>query len=59
MNGNTIPSAKQFRYLGSIIQENGSSELDIKKKKINETKRDVSMLNLILWNRNILNQQCY
>jgi hypothetical protein len=33
MNGNTIPTAKQFKYSELIIYENGSSELDIEKKK--------------------------
>jgi hypothetical protein len=32
-NGNTIPTVNQFRYLGSIVQENGSSDLEIEKKK--------------------------
>jgi hypothetical protein len=53
INGNTIPTVKQFKYLGSIVQENGSSELEID-KRISETRRDISMLNSVLWNRNIL-----
>jgi hypothetical protein len=29
INGNTIPIVKQFKYFGSIVQENGSSDLEI------------------------------
>jgi hypothetical protein len=32
INGNTIPTVKQFKYLGSIIQESGSPDLEIEKK---------------------------
>jgi hypothetical protein len=32
INGNTIPALGQFKYLGSIDQENGSSNLEIEKK---------------------------
>jgi hypothetical protein len=32
VNGNIIPTAKQFKYLGSIVQGNGSSDLEIEKK---------------------------
>jgi hypothetical protein len=39
--------------LGSIVQENGSSNLEIE-KMISETRRLISMLNSILWRRNIL-----
>jgi hypothetical protein len=52
INGNTIPTVKQFKYLGSIVQENGSSDLEID-KRISETRRVISMLNSVLWNRNI------
>jgi hypothetical protein len=30
--GNTIPTVQQFEYLGSRVQGNGSSDLEIKKK---------------------------
>jgi hypothetical protein len=53
INGNTIPTVKQFKYLGSIVQENDSSDLEIE-KRISETRRVISMLNSVLWNRNIL-----
>jgi hypothetical protein len=39
--------------LGSIFQENGSTDLEIE-KRIGETRRVLSMLNSVLWNRNIL-----
>jgi pullulanase/glycogen debranching enzyme len=39
--------------LGSIVQDNGSSDLEIE-KSISETRRVISMLNSILWSRNIL-----
>jgi hypothetical protein len=42
-----------FKYLGSVVQENGSSDLKIV-KSISETGRDISMLHSVLWNRNIL-----
>jgi hypothetical protein len=29
VNGNIIPTVKQFKYLGSIVQDNGSSDLEI------------------------------
>jgi hypothetical protein len=32
INENTIPTVKQFEYLGLTIQENGSSELEIEIK---------------------------
>jgi hypothetical protein len=32
INGNTIPTVKRFKYLGSVVQENGSSHLEIEKK---------------------------
>jgi hypothetical protein len=41
--------------LGSIFQENGSSDLEIE-KSISETRR-VSMLNSVSWNRNILHSK--
>jgi hypothetical protein len=53
INGNTIPTVKQLKYLGSIVQENGSSDLEID-KRISETRRVISMLNSVSWNRNIL-----
>jgi hypothetical protein len=51
----TIPTVKQFKYtdLGSAVQENGSFCLEIKKKRIGETRSVVSMLNAVSWNRNI------
>jgi hypothetical protein len=45
INGNTLPTVKQFKYLGSIIQENGSSGVEIKKRVVQQ--------NSVLWNRNI------
>jgi hypothetical protein len=53
VNGNKIPTVKQFKYLGSAVQDNGSSELEIE-KRISETRRVISMVNSILWSRNIL-----
>jgi hypothetical protein len=53
INGNTIPTVNQFKYMESIIQENGSSDFEIE-KRISETKGVISMLNSVLWNRNIL-----
>jgi hypothetical protein len=44
INGNTIPTVKQLKYWGSIVQENGSSDLEIE-KNISETRRVISMLN--------------
>jgi hypothetical protein len=54
MNGNTIPTVKQFKYFGSTVQENTSSDLEIN-KSICETRRVISMLNSVSWNKNILN----
>jgi uncharacterized lipoprotein YehR (DUF1307 family) len=31
INGNTISTVKQCKYLGSIVQENKSSDLEIEK----------------------------
>jgi hypothetical protein len=42
VNGNIIPTVKQFKYLGSIVQDNGLSDLEIEKKKICETRRVIS-----------------
>jgi hypothetical protein len=53
VNGNIIPTEKQFKYLGSIVQDNGSSDLEIE-KRISEIRRVISMLNSILWSRNSL-----
>jgi hypothetical protein len=33
INGNKIPTVKQSKYLGSIVQENGPADLEIEKKK--------------------------
>jgi hypothetical protein len=33
VNRNIIPAVKEFKYLGSIVQDNGSSDLEIEKKK--------------------------
>jgi hypothetical protein len=52
INGNKITTVNQFKYLGSIVQENGSSDLKIE-KKISKTNRVISKLNSLLWNRNI------
>jgi hypothetical protein len=54
INGNTIPAVKRFKYLGSVVQENDSAELEIERKRISETRRVISMLNSVLWNGNIL-----
>jgi hypothetical protein len=53
INGNTIPIAEQFKYLGSTVQENGSSDTEIE-KRISETRSAISMLNSVLWNENVL-----
>jgi hypothetical protein len=53
INWNTIPAVKHFRYLGSVIQEYSSPTLKLK-KRMNERKRDINMLNSVLWNRNIV-----
>jgi hypothetical protein len=37
INGNTILTVKQFKYLGSTFQENGSSDLETE-KRISETR---------------------
>jgi hypothetical protein len=39
--------------MGSIVQDNGSSDLEIE-KRISETRSVISMINSILWSRNIL-----
>jgi hypothetical protein len=39
--------------LGSVVQENGSTDLEIE-KRISETRRVISLLNSVLLNRNIL-----
>jgi hypothetical protein len=39
INGNTIPTVEQFQYFGSTVQENGSSDLEIEKKKQEETRK--------------------
>jgi hypothetical protein len=51
-NGNTIPTV-ELKYLCSTVQENGSSDREIE-KRISETRRIVSILNSVVWNRNIL-----
>jgi hypothetical protein len=33
-DGNIIPTLNQFMYLGSTVQENGSSDLEINKKRV-------------------------
>jgi hypothetical protein len=53
IDGNTIPAVKLFTYLRSVVQENGSSDLEIG-KRISEIRRVISMPNSVLWNRNIL-----
>jgi phage gp16-like protein len=52
-NGNTIPTVKRFKYLGSKVQENDSYDLDTE-ERISETRKVISMLNSVLWNRNSL-----
>jgi hypothetical protein len=41
VNDNIIPTVKQFKYLGSIVQDNGSSDHEIE-KRISETRRVIS-----------------
>jgi hypothetical protein len=53
IDGNTNTTVKECKYLGSILQDNGSSDLGIE-KKISETRRVITMTNSILWNRNTL-----
>jgi hypothetical protein len=36
INGNTIPTVKKFKCLGSRVQENGSSDPEIKKKLVKQ-----------------------
>jgi hypothetical protein len=54
VSGNKIPTVKQVKYLGSIVEENGSSDLEIEKKRIIEARKFIDLLNSVLWNRNIL-----
>jgi hypothetical protein len=53
IDGNTIPTVKQFKYFGSIVQKNGPFDHEIE-KSISETRRVISILNSVLWNTNIL-----
>jgi hypothetical protein len=53
INGKAIRTVKQFKYLGSVVQENGPSDLEIE-KRISETRRVICMMNSVSWNRNIL-----
>jgi hypothetical protein len=43
IDGNTIPPVIEFEYLGSIFQENGSSDLEFE-ERIGETRKVISML---------------
>jgi hypothetical protein len=47
-----ILTVKQFKYLGSVVQENCSSDIEIEKVWL--TKKIMKMLNSVLWNINIL-----
>lgn len=39
-NGNTILAIKRFQNMGSVVQENCSSDLEVEKKKgINDTEK--------------------
>jgi hypothetical protein len=56
INGNKTKAVKNFKYLGSILKDNGSSDGEIEKKRISETRKVISMLNSILFSKNILRE---
>jgi hypothetical protein len=49
---NTIPTAKQLKYFGSIIQDNCLSDLETEKEFF-ETRRIIGTLNSVMWNINM------
>lgn len=51
----TIKSVRNFKYLGSIIQESGSCEADVD-HRVQQARRAIKMLNGVLWSRSISKQ---
>lgn len=54
IDGRRIKKVQNFRYLGSILEIEGTSNMDIN-QKITSGKKIIGMLNSILWSRNIIN----
>jgi hypothetical protein len=50
-----IKAVNIFRYLGSILEATGATTLEIE-KRISEGRRVTSMLNSVLWSKNILHK---
>ena len=50
-----MKTVKAFKYLGSILEQDGLSAMEIK-KRISDTRKIIGILNSILWNRNIISK---
>jgi hypothetical protein len=55
-SGNKIKTIRNFKYLGSLLQDNGSSDGEIE-KRISKMRKVIHILNSILWRRNILQEK--
>ena len=55
IDGNLIKKVKSFRYLASIMELDGSSNMYIR-KRICEGRRAIGMLNSVLWSRSIISR---
>lgn len=54
-NTEEITHVEYFKYLGSIIQKDATTNLEIQ-RRITDGKRIIGMLNSILWSKNILHR---
>ena len=55
IEGNKIKKVNYFKYLGSMIQEDGSTNLEIE-NRISQGRRAIGILNSLLWSNNIINK---
>ena len=53
IDGHKIESVSAFKYLGSILEKNGSSEIEIE-KRVSDSRKIIGILNPLLWSRNII-----
>jgi hypothetical protein len=50
-----IKAVNKFKYLGSILEATGATTLEIE-KRISEGRREIGMLNCVLWSKNVLHK---
>ena len=53
IDGYKIKNVQAFKYLGSMLERDGSSAMEIE-KRISDSRKIIGTLNSILWSRNII-----